>query len=259
VVPSDDEALRRLPGIGRYIAGAIQSFAFAIPAPILEANSIRVLCRLFAIQSPPNVGATNRLLWAIADRLLNRRAPAVHNQAIMELGALVCVPANPQCSRCPLNAVCHARLQGLTQLLPQTARRPRSVTINDAAAIIYHRKKVLIVQRPVSQRWGGLWELPRTTISGAAEPRDALRRYVHTELGLEIDVGPEAVSVKHSVTHHRITLTCYRCNLTGGIPKRGAYDVCRWVRPEQLASYPCSAPQRKLFAFIQEEYCTPRG
>src|SRR5262245_51123499 len=120
-IPKDGRALRDLPGIGQYITGAIQSFAFAIPSPVVEANSIRVLCRLFAITRPPTDGQTNRLLWELADQLLDRRSPGIHNQAIMELGALVCTPTNPQCSQCPLRTVCRARRDGLEQLLPRLA------------------------------------------------------------------------------------------------------------------------------------------
>lgn len=249
-IPKDGQALCELPGIGRYIAGAIQSFAFAIPAPVVEANSIRVLCRLFAISRPPTDGRTNRLLWELADQLLDRQSPAIHNQAIMELGALVCTPTNPQCSQCPLRAVCRARRDGVVHLLPRSARRPAPVAVEDAAAIVQHRGQVLIVQRPVAERWGGLWELPRTTIANGEEPRDRLRRFVSAELGLEIAVGMVAAIVKHSVTHHRITLTAYRCELVGGIANPGKYAACRWARPARLCEFPCSTPQRKLFAHL---------
>jgi A/G-specific adenine glycosylase len=251
-IPQDICVLRELPGIGRYIAGAIRSFAFELPAAILEANSARVLCRLFAVRTPLVNAATIRVLWTLAEDLLSRNSPALHNQALMELGAVICTPGRPQCGQCPVKNSCAAKRQGLTAQLPVTARRRSPVDVSDAAAIVRSKGRILIVQRPQHARWGGLWELPRTTIERGADPRQALQAYVRAALGLEIEVGCRVLTLKHTVTHHRIVLSCYDSRLVRGSLECRGYDDCRWISPARLADYPCSAPQRKVFTFVRE-------
>jgi A/G-specific adenine glycosylase len=250
-LPKDADRLRKLPGIGRYIAGAIQSIAFDLPAAILEANSARVLCRLFAVRGAIDDGATNRVLWSLAGALVSSERPARHNQAIMELGALVCTPSQPDCGRCPLQALCQANLQGITEKVPVQARRHASVDVTDAAAIVRSRERILIVQRPHLERWGGLWELPRVTVGHGGDPCRVLSDHVQTSLGLEIEVGAEVFALKHTVTHHRITLKCYESRLVRGRPCPRGYEDCRWTVPGRLSEYPSSAPQRKVFGFVQ--------
>jgi adenine-specific DNA glycosylase len=134
--------------------------------------------------------------------------------------------------------------------LPRTSGRQQAVEVEDAAAIIRVGGKVLIVQRPHGGRWGGLWELPRITVPHLGDARKTLQRHVRASLRLAIEAGPGVFSLKHSVTHHRITLTCYESRLLRGKVSPQGYDSCRWVRPDQLADYACSAPQRKAFCFL---------
>jgi A/G-specific adenine glycosylase len=250
-VPADATALRQLPGIGRYIAGAIQSFAFNAPAPILEANSARVLCRLFAVRGPLRDSSTQRRLWELSAELLSRRNPGAHNQALMELGALVCVSGRPRCERCPLARLCAARAGGWVDQLPETTARRHVVDVQDVAVVIRRKGRVLIVQRPTHVRWGGLWELPRTTVGQDGDPRVAARSYMRATLGLSIEVGRKLLTVKHGVTHHRITLSCYESRRVTGRVVQNGYADFRWELPERLGDYAFSSPQRKLIAAIQ--------
>jgi A/G-specific adenine glycosylase len=254
-ISRDVRALRQLPGVGRYIAAAIQSIAFGMPAAILEANSARVLSRLFAVRSPLGSSATARALWSLAEELVCHKSPAQHNQALMELGALVCTPARPQCGQCPVQRLCRAKQQGLTEELPVTMRRPDPVDVSDAAAIIWSKGRTLVVQRTQRERWGGLWELPRVSIEHGRDARQVLQGHVRAKLGLEIDIGPAVLTIKHSVTHHRITLTCYESRLVKGELELRDYDDSRWITPARLPNYPCSAPQRKAFDFVRRSAC----
>jgi A/G-specific adenine glycosylase len=248
---TDPTVLRSLPGIGRYIAGAIQSFAFNAPAPILEANSARVLCRLFAVRGPLNDSTNQRRLWDLSEALLPRRNPGLHNQALMELGALVCVAGRPRCERCPLAKMCVACTEGLVDQLPETTTRRQFVDVQDVAVVIRRNGRVLIVQRPTHQRWGGLWELPRTTVERNSDPHEAARAHVRATVGLDIQVGRKLITVKHGVTHHRITLSCYESRSVSGRVLKNGYADYRWELPERLSDYACSSPQRKLIAAIQ--------
>ena len=251
-VPRDAALLGRLPGVGRYIAGAVLSIAFDIRSPILEANTARVLCRLFAESRPLKDAATQKRLWSLSEMLLPRRHAGLHNQAMMELGALVCVSGRPRCERCPLEKVCAARAAGIEQRLPQAGRQRERVDVSDAAVIVRRNGRVLIVRRPMEQRWGGLWELPRTTVAAGADPREAIAAHVRDRLGLTIEVGREVLTVRHGVTHHRITLQCFECIRVRGRVHVAGYAESRWEPPRRLGRFAFSSPQRKLIAEIEE-------
>ena len=249
-IPSDSKLLVKLPGVGRYISGAIRSFAFDLPAPVLEANTARVLCRLFAIRGRPGEGTVRRRLWELSEWLLPGRAPGLHNQALMELGALVCVPGKPRCGRCPLARYCMAKSFGIADQLPQSVRRAQPVELDHVSILVQRRGRILIVQQPLDQWWGGLWELPRTTVTAGTDPKRSLEQYVRACLGLSIQVGCQLAAVRHGVTHHRITLTCYEARCVRGRTRSLGYKDFRWEPADRLAGYPISSPQRKLLAKI---------
>jgi A/G-specific adenine glycosylase len=163
-VPGSAEALRALPGVGRYTAGAIASVAFGEPAPIVDGNVARVLARLYAIDDDIKATATSRRLWSRAAALVPAEAPGDFNQGLMELGATVCTPSSPRCGRCPLTALCRARARGLEGELPRTPRRKRASELPllaSSAAWIERGGRVLLARRPAEGLFGGLWELPQ--------------------------------------------------------------------------------------------------
>ena len=140
--PNDLETLRRLPGIGRYTAGAILSIAFDIPAPILEANTIRLLCRLLALRADPTSNAAQKLLWQTAEELLPASEVGHFNQALMELGSLICSPRDPRCDQCPLNSLCPTYASDLQDRIPAIRRPPETENLHEAAVLIHHRGRV---------------------------------------------------------------------------------------------------------------------
>ena len=244
--PDDLESVRALPGIGRYTAGAILSQAFDRRLPILEANSRRVLCRLFGVRADPRRGPAQGWLWQAAEAILPKRNVGEFNQALMELGALVCMPAAPRCSACPVAAVCVARREGLQEEIPVRAAAPAPVDVQEAAVVVRRGERVLLVQRPDAGRWAGLWEFPHGPLEGKETHEEAARRLLPALTGVRAELGEELLTLRHGVTHHRITVVCFEARYGGGRFRSTFYRDGRWLYPRQLAEYPVSAPQRRL-------------
>jgi A/G-specific adenine glycosylase len=244
-LPDDPEVWRQLPGIGRYMLGAILSQAFDRPLPIVEANSERVLCRLFGQAADPRKGPTRRWLWQVAESILPRQRVGEFNQALMELGALICTPAAPQCGSCPLAAACVTRQLGLQDQIPARGSRPEVVAVRESAVVVCRGPRVLLVQRPPHGRWAGMWEFPHGELApGDSHERTALR--LAEEAGLTVDLRAELETIRHGVTHHRITMVCFEAQHCAGAFRSSFYQKCRWLLPAELQDYPVSAPQRRL-------------
>jgi A/G-specific adenine glycosylase len=244
--PDDPAALGDLPGMGRYTLGAVVSQAFDRRMPIVEANSERVLCRLFGRREDPHGGLMRRWLWATAEALLPARRAGEFNQALMELGALVCVPATPRCGACPLAEDCVARRLGLQVSIPPRAAARAPVDVQEVAVVVRRGRHVLLVQRPGEGRWAGLWEFPHGPLLPEETHEEAVPRVLSGLTGLRVRPGPELLTLRHSVTHHRITLVCFEACYRGGRFRSALYRQKAWVEPERLCDYPVSAPQRRL-------------
>jgi A/G-specific adenine glycosylase len=244
--PNEPHQAKTLPGLGRYMVGAILSQAFEVRLPILEANSQRVLCRLFAIREDPTRGATRELLWRLAEALLPRSHVGDFNQAMMELGALVCTSTNAHCERCPLSKDCAASRQGIQKEVPLRPKRAGSVEVREAAVVVRRGKRILLAQCPDFGRCAGLWEFPHGTLENGESLQSAATRIAARLAGLKIRLGAELLTIRHSVTHHRITLTCFEAAHVSGRFRSTIYPSHEWIKPAQLADYPVSSPQRRL-------------
>ncbi len=174
--PDDPAALDGLPGLGRYTRNAVLSQAFDRRLPVLEANSQRVLSRLFGRTGDPSRGPEQRWLWAAAEALLPPRRAGDFNQALMELGALVCTPAAPRCPECPLAADCAARRLGLQEAIPARTPPPETVNVREAAVVVRRGEQVLLLQRPATGRWASLWEFPHGPLAAEEAPDEAAAR-----------------------------------------------------------------------------------
>jgi A/G-specific adenine glycosylase len=245
-IPQDAEGLRTLPGIGRYTLGAILSQAFECRLPVLEANSQRVLCRLFGLTEDPRRGSTRRWLWEAAEALLPARHVGEFNQAMMELGALICTPAAPRCADCPLEKLCAARRLGIQDTIPRSAPPPDAVRIDEVAVVVRRSRRVLLVQRPVEGRWASLWEFPHAPLVRRETHEEAAGRLIQDLAGLQAEIGSELLIVRHGVNHHHITMVCFEARYQSGAFQSAFYRQGRWVKPEDLSAYPVSAPQRRL-------------
>lgn len=254
-VPSDPEALRALPGVGRYIAGAVLSFAFDQPAPIVEANTQRVLARWLAWEEDVKSSASRTRLWQAAERLVPETGGGVFNQAFMELGALVCTPRGPMCLVCPVASLCRARALGLQDRLPVTVPGPPPLAVAEACALVERGGRFLIVQRGAGGLWEHFWEFPTIHLAGAdpagrsfAEPVD-LAEGVRRLTGVRVEIGPLARTIRYGVTRHRVRLDAYNAIGLSDDPTPGP-DRKRmlWETPEALAAYPFSSAGRRLAA-----------
>jgi len=251
-LPRDVPTLMKLPGIGRYTAGAIVSQAFDLPAPILEANTIRLFSRLMAYEGDPAKSAGQQLLWRAAEELVPRTGAAQFNQALMELGALVCTPEAPRCDACPVVAHCAAFRTGRQLEIPRLAARVSPTALREAAVAVQKNGAVLMRQCGADERWAGLWDFPRFRLEAKAPSavRQELVAGVRTQTGVTVAPGGQLTTLKHAVTRYRITLECYRAAFVGGRVRSTAEAPVRWVRTRQLTELPLSVTGRKLAALL---------
>jgi A/G-specific adenine glycosylase len=243
--PDSVEGWLALPGVGRYTAGAIVSIALGKPAPILDGNVARVLARLFGVRGDPRSGAANRTLWKLAQEILPGKDVADFNQALMELGALVCVSQAPRCLVCPLRDECAARREGIERELPEHHPRPGPVEVVMGAAIIERRRKLLFYRRSRTTLMRDLWEFPMAECRAGEEPREALAREARERYGIEVKPEHELARVKHSIMNRRITLHAFSSRLARALAPRRETEH-RWVRREEVSRLPTSSLIRKI-------------
>ena len=255
VFPCDPQAVRALPGVGEYTAGAILSIAFGQDEPALDGNLRRVLSRLFYVAGPPEAGVTLDALRRLAREVLPAGQAGPFNQALMDLGATICTPRRPRCMLCPVLRHCEARRRGAQEEVPARKQRRQAPHYEVTAALIWRDGRVLIAQRPAEGLLGGLWEFP----GGKQEPGESLpaclQREIREELALEIEVGEPLISVGHGYTHFSITLHAFHARpLPGqGEPRAVQCADWRWVRPEELDRYAFSAADRKVIAALRAD------
>ena len=257
VIPDDPVAVRALPGVGPYITGAILSFAFDRPAPIVEANTQRVLARWLALPGDIKTTATQSRLWEAAGRLVPKVGAGAFNQAFMELGALVCTPKSPSCLVCPVTAECRARALGIQDSLPISVPKPPPLPSTEAAALVARGGRVLIVRRGPRKLWEGFWEFPTIHLSGA-DPAGrsfedgllSLTEGVQRLTGAVVKVGERVRTIQYSVTKHRVRIDAYEAEgLSDTLTPGPGFDTAIWEVPERLGDYPFSAAGRKLVSW----------
>lgn len=230
-LPDDPDVWAALPGVGRYILGAVLSQAFDRRLPIVEANTLRVLSRLFGSRLDPREGLGKAWVWQAAADVLPRKRVGDFNQAMMELGALVCTPVAPKCGACPVARECAANRLGLQAEIPPPTRKKELTTVRESALLIQRDGKVLLCQRPpTAERGAMLWEFPASA----------------DVVGMTVEHGPELLTVRHGVTRFKITLVGTEAMWRSGEFASDFYSAGVWVTAVELADYPMSTPQGKL-------------
>jgi len=257
-MPTDYDAVRSLPGIGRYTAGAILSIAYNQEAPLLDGNVTRVLTRVFALQGDPRSGETHETLWKLAEALIPPGEARNFNQGLMELGALICIPDAPRCEACPLNALCEARRLGRQADLPERRKSPVTEYVEDVSAVIQHDMKVLVARRFPEGRWGGLWEFPRGTRTPEETLGETARRSARETTGCEIEAGSMVAKIKHTVANRRITLYAFEATLLAGEPAPLGYADLLWASLEDLDRLAFSSPQAKIVQALRRHQQRPK-
>ncbi len=250
--PRDVVELQSLPGIGRYTAGAIASIAFDQRAPILEANTIRLFSRLLAFTGEATSAAGQSTLWKFAEEILPQKGVASFNQALMELGSLVCTPKEPQCDQCPLASLCAANKLGLQHEIPAAKPRPTFTHVREAAIIVRKNGSVLMRRCGENERWAGLWDFPRFELdsTGPLFAKQEIVAKVAAQTGIQCAPGAILKTLKHGVTRYRITLDCYDATYIGGRLKSSPAAPIRWTALSQLTALPLSTTGRNIATLV---------
>ncbi len=245
-LPESEAGWRRLPGVGSYTAAAVAAIAFNAHTLALDGNLRRVLARLFDLERDPLSPAGERLLREQAEPLLPPGGASLFNQALMDLGAVLCTPRAPRCEACPLAPECLANARGTQALRPvRPCRRavPRRVAV---AGVLRRRGLVLLGRRPPGKLLGGLWEFPGGKVEPGERPQAALRRELREELGIEVRVGAPLGRYRHAYAHFRVTVHAFLCHILEGEPQPLEHTTLRWVAEHRLPNYPMGKVDRAI-------------
>jgi A/G-specific adenine glycosylase len=255
--PKRFEDILALPGIGRYTAGAISSIAFNEPTPILDGNVMRVLTRIFGITENPRDKKTNHQLWQIAEELVlhandksrsTKFACSHLNQSLMELGALVCTPRNPQCASCPVKKLCVAFKENRVSELPNLGKREKATARTFVAFVVEHNGQFLVRRRPEGVVNAHLWEFPNLEILTQKTDQNGYDAFARAakELGIEFHQARPICTVKHSITRYRMTLEAFAVR-----SKRTLHITeAVWLSYPKLDSLPFTSAHRKILAAV---------
>jgi A/G-specific adenine glycosylase len=276
-LPRQLDALRKLPGIGRYTLGAIASIAFGMDVSALDGNIKRVYARIFDLTEPVDSPAGEKILWQLADQNLPEGHAGDYNQALMDLGATICVPKNPRCLICPVMRLCKARQNGTQEQRPVKTPRKDVPHYVYAAAVIVERGRVLLAQRPSTGLLGGMWEFPNGRVDG--DPAEELAGALKTGYQLQVKVirsasagrkaephaipsttplpaGARAVPVHlargkvgivhHGYSHFSVDVHVFRCERVS--TSKGT--KLRWVPLRRLGEYPMGKIDRQIANLI---------
>lgn len=246
--PNAVEGWMDLPGVGRYTAGAVCSISYGHRVPIVDGNVARVLSRVFLVYGNPAKAPAKGELWRLAEQILPHDDLSDFNQALMELGALVCRAAQPRCLVCPWQVECAAHREGVVDRLPELAKRRPSRAESWSAGIVRRQRRVLFFRRR-DHVMEDLWELPGGTCRDTELPVDGLVREAKQRYGVDLLVGGELARVKHNIMNRRITVHAFEADLVDG-PETAA--GMRWLSVENLSELPMSSMTIKLFRALED-------
>lgn len=246
--PEDVESLQNLPGVGRSTAGAIAALAFDRRAPILDGNVRRVLCRLFALQESPRSSAAEKQLWQWSEQLTPATQVHDYTQAIMDLGATICVPRKPLCAECPLVELCRAHKLGLEQQLPLKQTAKPLPTRHEVALLIAHHDCYLVRRRIAEGFLGGMWEFPTISLTEGADVKTTLRLLL-TDFGLAGTTEPLG-TIEHVYSHFRLKSVAYCLKIENF--SHLAEGNQRWFSLDQLKNLSLHGAHKKVLALLHD-------
>jgi len=256
--PNTVEGLLKLPGIGRYTAGAIASIAFDVSAPVLDGNVIRVFTRILDMGADVTQTSTKNKLWDVAEDWVTDTRAGDYNQALMELGQYICRPKNPTCSVCPIQSHCKAFANNTQSDRPVKKKKAPTPHYDVAAGLIRDKEgRLLIAQRPMDGLLGGLWEFPGGKQEDNETLKECLARELREELAIEVDVHDLFVSVKHAFTHFKITLHAFECVYQSAMsphsePQAIEVKDWAWVTEDALDQYSFGKADRQVIQALKD-------
>ena len=247
-LPETAEELQKLPGIGPYTAAAIASIAFNVDVAAVDGNIRRVLSRYFNVTEPARSTEGEKQLWFLAQKNLPQGRAGDYNQALMDLGAMICLSKNPKCEQCPLSQDCIANQLGIQEERPVKLPKQPIPHVTVTAAVIRRNGRVLLAQRPSKGLLGGLWEFPGGTLEESdADLQACLSREINEELGVDVEIQEPFGQYEHAYTHFRITLFAFLCEISDGRePQALASDNLAWASLNELPAYPMGKVDRQI-------------
>lgn len=255
--PRTAEEMMKLPGVGSYTAAAIGSLACNLDLAVLDGNVIRVLSRLQAYTRDPSTTIARRELQAMADELMVRGDAGRYNEAMMELGATICMPKNPQCNVCPLSSHCLGYQSGRPIDYPVKAAKKKVPHMVVGAAVVANRKgDILVAQRRDTDMLGGLWEFPGGKQETGETIQQCIARELKEELGINVDVGDFLITVKHAYSHFTMDLHTYHAKIRSGRPRPIHCQDYRWIGISDLRNLPYSKADLKIIEELELVYAT---
>lgn len=237
-LPESFEDLLKIPGFGPYTSAAVASIAFHKPVPVIDGNVFRVFSRMTEMTLEISKPQTRKHVFENLVKIIPQKKPGDFNQAIMELGAVVCKPKNPKCIECPVAEFCSAFQNGKMEWYPVKKKMPDRPHKQIAVGILEKNGKVLIAKRRDNQMLGGLWEFPGGKVENGESYEECLIREFSEEVDLSISILSKICEVDHAFTHFTITIHAYLCSCIDGKPKPLSGSELKWVFPEKLSDFP---------------------
>ncbi len=251
IIPDTLMEFRKLKGVGEYIGSAVMSIAFHQPHAVVDGNVKRVLARLYEMDDPVNRSSSHKTFHQAASELLDTGNPSAFNQAMMELGALVCRPKNPKCSHCPVQKHCCAYKHGTTGKYPRRVPSAAIPEFHIAVGVVWKKDFILITQRRPEGLLGGLWEFPGGKVKKNETSSGACVREIAEETGLTIRVDSHLTRVKHAYTHFKIDMDVFICKHVSGRVRLNGPDDHRWVKLAHIHRYPFPGANHKFIPLLK--------
>lgn len=250
-IPTEPAVLRSLPGIGTYTAAALAALLGGKDEPAMDANVARVASRLFDIDLPITSLDARIRIEAELRAVLPAGKAGDFNQALMDLGSLICVPKNPRCVACPLNLFCLAYKNTTQAQRPLRAEKKPVPLYEVAAAAIIRSNRVLIARRPQHKLLGGMWEFPGGKLEGNEDAQQALKREIREELDCDVRVGETIGTYRHAYTHFKVRVQAFWCTLEGGEPRALEASEIAWVMPAEMDLFAMGKVDRLIARCVQ--------
>lgn len=252
-IPDNREAFMALSGVGDYISAAVLSIAFDRPLAVVDGNVKRVLARIFEIDAPVNVPAAYKVFKSAACELLDEIDPGTFNQAVMELGALVCKPGRPDCGICPVVKWCRAFKDQHVDNFPVKKKKAPVPHHHMAIGIVFKNDTVLIVRRPEEKMLGGLWEFPGGRVQKKESAEAACARIIEEKVNLHVAIESRLTRIRHAYTHFKITADIFICSVISGRVRRNGHTNHCWAALNKLAQFPFPASNHKFIPELIKE------